>query len=74
MVDIKSQRYQREKTFIPPKKTTSRIMRQNNMRSKVVKKYKATKNSNHRLPIFPNLLNQQFKVNKPGEVWGADIT
>lgn len=55
-------------------KNVSRIMRENNMQSKVVKKHKATTNSNHRLPVFPNLLNQQFKVNKPGEVWVADIT
>src|SRR5690625_5243280 len=41
-------------------KNVSRIMRENNMRSKVVKKYKATTNSKHQLPVFPNLLDQNF--------------
>jgi len=39
-------------------KTVSRIMCENNMRSKVVKNYKATTNSKHQLPVYPNLLNQ----------------
>lgn len=55
-------------------KTVSRIMKENNIRSKVVRKYKATTYSNHQLPVFPNLLNQQFDVDKPGAVWVADIT
>ncbi|GAA5416968.1 IS3 family transposase ISCce3 [Paraliobacillus ryukyuensis] len=49
-------------------------MRENNIRSKTVKKYKATTNSKHHLPIYPNLLNQHFKVDKPGQVWVGDIT
>jgi len=55
-------------------KNVSRIMRENNMRSKVVKKYKATTNSKHQLPVFPNLLDQNFNVKHPGEVWVSDIT
>jgi transposase InsO family protein len=55
-------------------KTVTRIMKENNIRSKTVKKYKATTNSKHHLPIYPNLLRQQFKVNHPGEVWVGDIT
>lgn len=55
-------------------KTVTRIMRENNIKSKVVKKYKATTNPNHQLPIFPNRLNQQFQADKPGKVWVADIT
>ncbi|WP_339229761.1 IS3 family transposase [Aeribacillus sp. FSL K6-2833] len=55
-------------------KTVSRIMCENNIRSKTVKKYKATTNSKHNLPVYPNLLNQQFEVDKPGKVWVGDIT
>jgi transposase InsO family protein len=55
-------------------RTVSNIMRENNLRSKVTKKYKATTNSKHNLPVFPNRLNQNFKVNRPGEVWVSDIT
>ena len=49
-------------------------MKENNIKSKTVKKYKATTNSNHQLPVSPNLLNQNFRVDAPGKVWVADIT
>nr|WP_259457969.1 IS3 family transposase [Salipaludibacillus neizhouensis] len=55
-------------------KTVTRIMKENGIRSKTVKKNKATTNSKHILPIYPNLLNQQFTVERPGQVWVADIT
>ena len=55
-------------------KTVSKIMKENNIKSKTVKKYKATTNSNHQLPVSPNLLNQNFRVDAPGKVWVADIT
>lgn len=38
------------------------------------RKFKATTNSKHNLPVAPNLLDQNFKTNYPGQVWGADIT
>lgn len=55
-------------------KTVSRIMKAEGIRSKTVKKYKATTNSKHQLPVYPNLLDQQFKVERPGQAWVADIT
>jgi len=55
-------------------KTVSRIMKEEGIRSKTVKKYKATTNSKHNLPVYPNLLDQQFKVERPGQAWVADIT
>ena len=55
-------------------KTVSRIMQKEGIRSKTVRKYKATTNSKHTLPIYPNLLDQQFKVECPGKAWVADIT
>ena len=33
-----------------------------------------TTDSNHTLPIAPNLLNQEFKVERPNAVWVTDIT
>jgi len=38
------------------------------------KKFKFTTDSNHKLPIAPNLLNRQFKVDRPDTVWCTDIT
>jgi putative transposase len=55
-------------------RTVTRIMKENGIRSKTVKKYKATTNSKHNLPVYPNLLNQNFTVSRPGEVWVGDIT
>lgn len=39
-----------------------------------VKKYKATTNSKHNLPLSLNLLNQNFKVDASGKAWVTDIT
>lgn len=49
-------------------------MRKNGIRSKTVRKYKATTNSNHNLPVAENLLNRDFKANKPNQKWVSDIT
>ncbi|MCP4147400.1 MAG: IS3 family transposase [bacterium] len=38
------------------------------------KKFKRTTDSNHKLPIAPNLLNRQFEAERPDTVWCADIT
>lgn len=38
------------------------------------KKYRITTDSNHNLPIAPNLLKQRFDITMPGMVWGSDIT
>ncbi|GAX91121.1 transposase [Effusibacillus lacus] len=55
-------------------KTVARIMKELGLRSRTVKKYKATTNSNHSLPVQENKLNQQFVAEAPNQVWMADIT
>jgi len=52
----------------------ARIMRANGWRAKAAKKFKATTNSNHKLPVAPNLLQQNFTANRPNEKWVSDIT
>ena len=52
----------------------ARIMRLNGWRAKAAKKFKATTNSNHKLPVAPNLLQQNFSASKPNEKWVSDIT
>lgn len=42
--------------------------------SKRKKKLKATINSNHQLPVAENLLNQNFKTDRPATVWVTDIS
>jgi len=46
-------------------KLVAKIMKENGLKSKVVKKYKATTNSNHNLPVAENILNREFKAEKP---------
>lgn len=53
---------------------TARIMRENGLKAKVKKKFKVTTDSWHKLPIAPNLLNQNFHVVRPNKVWVSDIT
>jgi len=38
------------------------------------KKFKATTNSRHNLPVASNLLDQNFCVTVPATVWGTDLT
>ncbi len=37
-------------------------------------KFKVTTNSNHKLPLFENLLERQFDVEQPNQVFASDIT
>jgi putative transposase len=38
------------------------------------RKYKATTNSHHKLPVAENILNQNFNVDNPAAVWVTDIS
>ena len=49
-------------------------MSENQLYSKVKKKYKATTNSKHHLPVAENLLNRNFEAEKPNQKLVSDIT
>lgn len=51
-----------------------RLMNENNIQSKLKRKFKATTYSDHEYPVAPNLLSQDFKAEKPNEKWVGDIT
>ncbi len=55
-------------------RTVTRIMKEQQWRSRTVKKYKATTNSKHNLPVQENVLNQDFTASRPNEKWVTDIT
>jgi len=55
-------------------KVVAKIMKENGLKSKVCKKYKATTNSNHNLPVAPNVLNRDFATIAPNQKWVSDIT
>ena len=52
----------------------ARLMRQDGIRAKTVKRWRATTQSNHRLPVAENTLNRQFMVTQPNRVWAGDLT
>jgi len=51
-----------------------RIRKKLGIRCKQSRKFKATTDSKHALPVAENLLNQQFEATRPNEVWLSDIT
>jgi transposase InsO family protein len=42
-------------------------------KSKAKRKFKATTNSSHDLPIAPNRLDRQFTVTQPNQIYVSDI-
>ena len=52
----------------------ARLMRKDGLKAKTIRKFKATTNSNHSLPVAENLLNRDFMPAEPNKAWVADIT
>jgi putative transposase len=52
----------------------SRLMRQAGVQSTHRDKFKVTTDSDHDLPISPNLLNRDFEPDEPNQVYVSDIT
>lgn len=57
-------------------KRVERLMRQNGLVSRRYKhkRFKQTTDSNHGLPIAPNVLNREFNAQRPNIKWVSDIT
>jgi putative transposase len=51
-----------------------RIRKEHGIRCKQKRKYKATTNSKHNLPVAANLLDQKFTATAPNKIWVTDIT
>lgn len=54
--------------------TVERLMRVHQIRPKTKRKFKATTDSRHSLPIAPNVLGREFVVEELDEAWVSDIT
>jgi putative transposase len=52
----------------------ARLMAKNGIRSKTKRKFRVTTQSDHKLPISPNLLDQNFFVPAPNLILVSDIT
>lgn len=51
-----------------------KLMKEANVPVRHRKKYKVTTNSNHKQPVFENLLQRQFEVAQPDQVYASDVT
>ena len=56
------------------KERMQKRMQLHGIRGKGEKRCRVTTDSNHALPISPNLLNREFTVSVPDRVWAGDIT
>ncbi len=51
-----------------------KLMKEAGVKARQRRKYKVTTNSNHKQPVFDNLLNREFDVAQPDQVYAADVT
>ncbi len=55
-------------------KFVEKRMKSMGLRARARRKFKATTNSNHALPVAPNLLNRDFTASAASQKWVGDIT
>ena len=55
-------------------KRVARLMRQAGIRPKTVRKFRVTTDSGHGYPAAPNVVNREFRADRPNQVWLTDIT
>jgi putative transposase len=60
--------------FSVSRKRIARLMREAGLRAKGRRKYKPTTDSDHSLPVAPNLLKRDFHTERPDAAWVSDIT
>lgn len=51
-----------------------RLMRENALEVKTTRRFKVTTNSDHKRPVAPNLVQQEFTAEAPDRLWTGDIT
>lgn len=56
------------------RKRVARLMRMGGLRAKGKRRWVRTTDSHHTLPVCPNLLERQFEVHQPNQVWASDLT
>jgi len=56
------------------KNRVARLMRQRGIQARHKRRFKATTDSNHDLPVHDNRLDRSFDVSSPNTTWAADIT
>ena len=56
------------------RKTVAKSMQRQGLKAKAARKFKATTQSKHNLPVAPNLLKQDFTATEPNQKYVGDIT
>ncbi len=56
------------------RKTVALSLQRQGLRAKAARKFKATTQSKHNLPVADNLLKQDFTASQPNQKWASDIT
>jgi putative transposase len=64
----------RARGFPASKERVERLMREHGIRARHKRRYKATTDSRHGLPVAPNVLERNFAAQAPNQAWTADIT
>jgi putative transposase len=64
----------RGRGFKASKERVERLMRENGIRARHKRRYKATTDSRHGWPVAENLLDRNFVPAAPNQAWSADMT
>ena len=56
------------------RKRVARLMRRKGLSARPPRRYRATTDSNHSLPIAPNVVAREFHAAAPNRVWVTDMT
>lgn len=64
----------RGRGFPASKERVERLMRENGIKARHKRRYKATTDSRRSLPVAPYLLERNFTPTAPNQVWTADLT
>jgi putative transposase len=64
----------RERGHEVGKHRVARLMRENGIWARMRRRFRHTTDSKHKLPVAPNLLEQNFTTTAPNQAWVGDIT
>lgn len=64
----------RARGYPASKERVERLMREHGIQARHKRRFKATTDSKHKLPVAPNVLDRNFTTTVPNQAWAGDIT